>query len=102
LTQTDAAKKGAHMSGSPWRRTVAASLVVVLCVLALPATSHAAVSSWDSFDHPAFKLWARVLEWVTSLWPGLDASSRLPNDGKFGAGHSNDGLAKAKGAKGAF
>lgn len=90
------------MSRSPWRRTVAASLVVVLCVLALPATSHAAVSTWDSFDHPAVKLWGRIMEWFTSLWTGPDASSRLPNSGKFGAGHTSDGLARAKGAKGAF
>jgi hypothetical protein len=79
------------MSRSPCRRIVAASLVLMLCVLAAPAKSHAATATWDSFSNPTSKLLSSVVEWFRGLWPDPAMSPRLSNDGKFGAGHSSDG-----------
>jgi hypothetical protein len=95
-------KEGAFMSRSPSRRVVAAVLVVMVCLLAAPVKSHAA-GTWDSIDNPAGRLWKTAMAWFRDLWTGPAMTGHLPNDGKFGAGHSSDGLAKAKArAEGAY
>jgi hypothetical protein len=82
------------MSRSPsrWRRALAALLVVMACILAVPPRANAAALNMDTFYVPANKLWNKAMDWVRSFW--MPARSG-PNGTKFGAGQSSDGRTKS-------
>jgi len=80
------------MSRSPWKRAIAALLVVMACTLAVPARASATVLSMDSVFVPASRLWFKAMDWFRGYW----TSPGGPNDSKFGAGQSSDGRTKAK------
>lgn len=79
------------MSRSPWKRAIAAVLVVLAITLAMPAKANAAASNMDSFFYPANRILSKAMDWIRHLWPVGG-----PNAGKFGAGQSSDGRTSSK------
>jgi len=79
------------MSRSPWKRALAALLVVTACTLAVPAKANAAAANMDTFAYPS-RLWNRIMDWVGRLW-SIPVTGG-PHDAKFGAGQSSDGRTK--------
>jgi hypothetical protein len=85
--------EGTFMSRSSWKRIVAASLVVVVCALAVPVTASATPSNLDAwFNQPGW-LWNKGFKWLHGFWTALHLGSGAS---KMGAGHTSDGLSAAK------
>jgi hypothetical protein len=81
------------MSRPPWKRALAALLVVMACTLAVPANANAAAANMDSLPYPS-KLWNRLMDWVGRFW--TTPAARASHEIKFGAGQSSDGRAKSQ------
>jgi len=84
------------MSRSPWKRALAALLVVMACTLAAPAKASAAAANMDSLPYPS-RLMNKIMDWVGRFW--VTPAARSPHEIKFGAGQSSDGRSKSQSAR---
>jgi hypothetical protein len=81
------------MSRPPWKRALAALLVVMACTLAVPANANAAAANMDTLPYPS-RIWNRIMDWVGRFW--ATPAARAPHNVKFGAGQSSDGGSRSQ------